>query len=286
MFDLVYIGFGEAGAALAVPGAGAYDVKTADPLTRDDKRRDYASTGVWGFDNAPGALAGARYVFSLVTADRALAAAREYAPFIEPGTLWIDMNSVAPGTKRSAAEAVEAVGGRYVDAAIMAPVRPLRHAVPLLLAGPHAAATEKLLRKAGFSDIAVVGARIGDAASVKMIRSVLVKGIEALSAECALAAYAAGISDALMTSLEIGWRDQDWVARIDYNLDRMLVHGLRRAAEMEEVAKTLEDLGIDPVMTRGAIARHRAAGSVGTVSPEGLAAKLALIGARSKSGYP
>ena len=62
MVDAVYIGFGEAGAALAVPGAAAYDVKTADPLARDEKYRDYAAAGIRGFDDAAGALAGAGLV--------------------------------------------------------------------------------------------------------------------------------------------------------------------------------------------------------------------------------
>ncbi len=279
MVDAVYIGFGEAGAALAMRGARAHDVKTSDPLTREEKSRDYTAAGVLGFDDASGALAGAKSIFSLVTADRALAAAQDYAPLMDPGALWMDMNSVAPGTKRRAAEAVEAAGGRYVDVAIMAPVLPLRHAVPLLIAEPHALAAAGVLRKAGFSDIAIAGARIGDASAIKMIRSVMVKGIEALSAECALAAYAAGVSDAVMASLDASWRDGGWASRVDYNLDRMLLHGFRRAAEMEEAARTLEELGVDSAMTRATISRQRAVGNVGAAPPEGLAEKLAMIGA-------
>src|SRR3546814_8556516 len=70
-------------------------------------------------------------------------------------------------------------------------------------------------------------------------------------------------------------------AQADYNLERMLVHGLRRAAEMEEVAITLDDLGVEPLMTRGTITRQRALGGLGIPSPAGLAVKLAEIeGAR------
>ena len=273
-----FIGFGEAGAAFAVPGGVAYDVKTDDPATAAVKRRDYDSAGVRGADAAADALADATCVFCLVTADQAVAAARTGAPSLAADTLWLDMNSVAPGTKRAATEAIEAAGGRYVDVAVMAPVDPARLAVPLLVAGPHAAAGVAALVAHGFTNVSIAGPNVGDASAIKMIRSVMVKGIEALSAECILAANRAGVADAVLASLDASRKPQGWGQRVDYNLDRMLAHGLRRAAEMEEVARTLEELGVDAAMTRGTIARQRAIGALGLTPPEGLAAKLAAIG--------
>jgi hypothetical protein len=83
-----------------------------------------------------------------------------------------------------------------------------------------------------------------------MIRSVMVKGIEALTAECMLASSAAGVTDEVLASLDSSEKQQSWPSRAAYNLDRMIVHGLRRAEEMAEVVRTLEDLGIDPMMSR------------------------------------
>ncbi|KGB54732.1 NAD(P)-dependent oxidoreductase [Sphingopyxis sp. LC363] len=278
MSDCVtFIGFGEAGRNLAWPGARAYDRKTEDPSSRGAMQADYAAAGVEGAKDAGTALVGTSAVLSVVTADQALPAAQNYAGLLEKKTLWFDMNSVAPGTKRLAAEIVESAGGRYIDVAIMAPVLPKRQAVPLLVAGIHAQEGAERLLAMGFSDVSVAGSAIGDASAIKMIRSVMVKGMEALSAECILAAYAAGVSDAVIASLDESWRKQPWDRRIDYNLDRMLVHGLRRAAEMEEAAKTLEELGLDPAMTRGTIARQRALGTIGVPPPNGLTAKLDAI---------
>lgn len=265
------IGFGEAGQAFARPGIRAYDRKVA-------MGDAYRAAGVTGCDTPDAALANADAVFSLVTADQALPAARDYAALLVPGTLWLDMNSVAPDTKRAAAQAIAAAGGRYVDVAVMAPVLPARLAVPLLLAGPHAAEAEAVLRDHGFTNVAIAGPAIGAASSIKMIRSVMVKGLEALTAECALAAERAGVRDAVIASLDASWKPQGWEARIDYNLDRMMAHGLRRAAEMEEVAVTLEALGVDPAMTRGTIRRQRALGSLALTPPDGLTAKLAALG--------
>ena len=266
------IGFGEAGQAFARPGIRTYDRKGAALADA------YSATGVTGCATPQAALTDAETIFSLVTADQALPAACEYAPLLAPSALWLDMNSVAPDTKRAAAQAITAAGGRYVDVAVMAPVLPARLSVPLLLAGPDAAAAEAVLRDHGFTNVAIAGPPIGAASSIKMIRSVMVKGLEALTAECVLAAERAGVRDAVIASLDASWKPQGWETRIDYNLDRMLAHGLRRAAEMEEVAVTLEALGVDPAMTRGTIRRQHALGSLGLAPPDGLTAKLAALG--------
>ena len=272
-----FIGFGEAGAAFAggAPARG-YDRKTDMPDLRAAKLDDFARAGIVACADAAAAIKGAGAVFSVVTADQALLAAQSAAAVLDTGTLWLDMNSVAPDTKRAAAASIEAAGGRYVDVAVMAPVHPARLAVPMLVSGPHAEAGAAALGGLGFKT-RIVGNAIGDASAIKMIRSVMVKGIEALSAECALAAHAAGVEGEVLASLDRSWKEQGWAERIDYNLDRMLVHGLRRAAEMEEVVKTLDALGTGSQMTRGTVERQRTLGAIGAGAPDGLDAKIDLI---------
>lgn len=255
MLTLAMIGFGEAGATFAdaMPCAGrAFDQKTHDPAARQAMLETLAKARVEPCLCAEDALAGAQVVLSLVTASSALQAATDDAPFIAPGALWIDMNSVAPDTKRRAATVIEAAGGRYVDAAIMAPVQPAALAVPLLLSGAHAAEAARVLAELGFSNISLAGEDIGRASTIKMLRSVMVKGIEALTAEMMLAARQVGVADEVLASL-----GEVWSQRAEYNLERMVLHGQRRADEMEEVAKTLEALGVEPLMTHGTITRQR-----------------------------
>jgi 3-hydroxyisobutyrate dehydrogenase-like beta-hydroxyacid dehydrogenase len=191
-------------------------------------------------------LADTPIVLSLVTADQSLSVARAAARQIAKATLFCDMNSVAPATKRAAGSAIEGAGGRYVDVAIMAPVHPQRLGVPILLSGPDAEAAAELLRELGFSKVRCVGSTVGEASSIKMIRSVIVKGIEALTAEAMLAAYQAGVTEEVLASLDASEKAQGWAERADYNLDRMLIHGRRRAEEVEEALRTLEDLGVSP----------------------------------------
>ncbi|QAY79784.1 NAD(P)-dependent oxidoreductase [Sphingosinicella sp. BN140058] len=280
---VTFIGFGEAGRAFAgAPGwqgrVRAYDRLTDAAATRAAKQADYRAAGVDGAASLGEALSGTDLLLSLVIADQALAVARDAAASIGAGALFCDLNSVAPGTKSEAATAIEAAGGAYVDVAVMAPVHPAGLAVPLLLSGPEAGRAADSLAGLGFSNLRVVGARVGQASSIKMIRSVIVKGLEALTAEAMLAAEAAGVTEEVLASLDSSERPKPWAERADYNLDRMLVHGLRRAEEMAEVVKTLSDLGVDPLMSRGTVSRQRQFGELGIASPpSGLAAKIATI---------
>lgn len=250
------IGFGEAGETFARSEGWRGVARAWDILP--ERRAAMSACGVQTGDDAAAALAGRAFVLSLVTADAALGAARAYATLLPEGALWCDMNSVAPGTKREAAAVIEAAGGRYVDVAVMAPVDK-GMAVPLLVSGPHARAAEPLLAALGFANVRVVGDEVGRASAIKMIRSVMVKGLEALSWECAAAADAAGVFDEVMASLDASEKPFSWAERIAYNRERMETHGLRRAAEMEESARTLQGLGVEPVMTRGTVALQRKA---------------------------
>ena len=250
------IGFGEAGEAFVRAPGWRGETRAWDLLP--ERRAAMAACGVETGGDAAAALADRAFLLSLVTADSALAAARDYAALLPAGALWCDMNSVAPDTKREAAAAIEAAGGRYVDVAVMAPVDK-GLAVPLLLAGPHALAARPLLEALGFTNLRVVGDDVGRASAIKMIRSVMVKGLEALSWECMAAAEAAGVLDEVTASLDASEKPAGWAERFAYNRERMETHGARRAAEMEESARTLEALGVEPVMTRGTVRLQRAA---------------------------
>jgi hypothetical protein len=255
--QVALIGFGEAGEGFASAGGWRGHARGWDILP--ERRAAMQALGIDTGPDAGAALAGAGIAISLVTADAALEAARTYAPLLPAGALWCDMNSVSPATKHAAAEAVEAAGGRYIDVAVMAPVERTL-AVPLLLAGKHADLAQELLEALGFSRVRIVGEDVGRASAIKMIRSVMVKGIEALSHECAAAAEAAGVFEEVTSSLDFSDKPIGWAQRIAYNRERMDRHGLRRAAEMEEVAATLESLGVEPVMTRGTAELQRRAG--------------------------
>ncbi|HEY6870786.1 MAG TPA: NAD(P)-binding domain-containing protein, partial [Novosphingobium sp.] len=85
---LALIGFGEAGEAFASAAGWAGDAVVWDLL--EARRAVAADAGLRATAAAAECLAGAPLVLSLVTADQALAAARDYAPLLAAGALWCD----------------------------------------------------------------------------------------------------------------------------------------------------------------------------------------------------
>ena len=138
---------------------------------------------------------------------------------------------------------------------------------------------------------AIAGDEVGAAAGLKMIRSVMIKGIEALTLECFLAAKRAGIVDEVAASLKNNYPTLDWNRVIEYNIERMASHGVRRADEMDQVAETLRELGIDPLMAEATSTRQREMGQIGkepavrATLKEGRAAMLDAINAAVKDRH-
>ena len=269
---IAFIGFGEAARAFldgwrTVPGFGArvsaYDVKTdwPDPAVRAGKRADYVAANVIGASTAPEAVAGAEAIFSVVTADQAYAAALAALPGVEKGAFLFDCNSCAPQTKEGTAREVDAAGARYVDVAVMAPVHPRLHRTPLLVSGPHAEAAAPLL---GSLDMAaqIHKGPVGSSSAIKMIRSIMMKGLEALVCECVLAGCKAGVIETVLDSLDDTYPGFDWRRRSAYMLERVMTHGVRRAAEMREAALTADLLGLDGAMSRAAVGWQQAIGDL------------------------
>jgi 3-hydroxyisobutyrate dehydrogenase-like beta-hydroxyacid dehydrogenase len=284
---LCFIGFGEAGQAIAsglreagIDTVAAWDILFPEPEGAPLKAAAERH-GVRIADSAEDALRGATMVISAVTAASSLEAAQSVDLHLAGNPFYLDINSVSPGRKQASAK-LFGDRARYVDVAVVAPIHPARHRTAMMLAGPHAEAIAPILQSFNMK-VPVVGPNIGDAAAIKMVRSVMIKGIEALTAECFVAAARAGVTDQVAKSLSNNYPDVDWAKMIDYNLERMASHGARRAAEMEQVADTLKELGVEPLMTNGTIQRQRQMGQIGRVPAvkstldQGLATMLSAI---------
>lgn len=265
------IGFGEAGMAFAegwrrdIPDLciTAYDLKTdsRDPTTAATKWQDYQTASITGCHTLSASLGTARAVFSLVTADQAHTAACDTAKLMSPGAMFFDCNSCAPDAKRASAELITAAGLRYVDVAVMAPVHPKLHQTPLLICGPDTAEASSTLAWLGMKADIVTG-DIGRASSIKMMRSVMIKGLEALVLECFLSARKAGVDAEVLASLDASFPGFDWPARAAYMMERTTTHGIRRAAEMREVVKTVTDLGLSGDMAAATVNWQQAMGDL------------------------
>ena len=262
-----FIGFGEAGQAIAsgLREAGAGRMSAWDILIPQAAgqrlRKAGEAIGVRCASSAADAVRDAEIVISAVTAAASAEAAQSVKSHLTGGPFLLDINSVSPARKQETAKLL-GDAARYVDVAVLAPIYPARHQTPMLLAGPHASAIAPILAALGMR-ATVAGTEVGAAAAIKMVRSVIVKGIEALTLECFLAAARAGVVDEVANSLKNNYPGLDWSKIVPYNLERMAVHGERRAAEMEEVAETLRELGVEPLMTSATVKRQREMGQLG-----------------------
>jgi 3-hydroxyisobutyrate dehydrogenase-like beta-hydroxyacid dehydrogenase len=262
-----FIGFGEAGQAIAsgLKDAGVERIAAWDILFPEQAGTRLKSAGeaigVRTASSAADAVRETDLVISAVTAASSVEAARSVASHLIGVPYFLDINSVSPGRKQETASLL-GEKARYVDVAVVAAIHPARHRTPLLIAGPHAEEISPLLRELEMQ-LSVVGSETGSAAAIKMIRSVMIKGIEALTLECFLAAARAGVLEEVTASLKNNYPTLDWGQIADYNLERMASHGSRRAAEMEESAATLRDLGLDPLMVDSTVKRQREMGSIG-----------------------
>jgi 3-hydroxyisobutyrate dehydrogenase-like beta-hydroxyacid dehydrogenase len=256
---IALIGFGEVGQILAEDLAGKAELSVWDiAFDRRDSvpSRALAAHKVRAASDAPDAVRGAQLVISAVTAAQDLEAARSVGPRLDPGAYYLDLNSCSPGQKLASADAVQAAGGRYVEAAVMSPFPPRRCASPMLLGGPHARDFLNDAEGLGFTGATAFSDRIGQAAAAKLCRSVMIKGVEALLTESLLAARRYGVEATVLASLSDLLPLPDWPATARYMISRSLEHGARRAEEMREAARTVEEANIEPLMS-GAIAERQ-----------------------------
>ena len=251
-----FIGFGEAGYHLAkglrqagIAHIAAYDIQNTAQI-----RQRAAETQTALVASNANLAAASDIIFSTVTANQAGAAASATAPHLSSSHLYADLNSVSPGLKQSLAKIIDATGARFVEVAVMSAVPPHGHKVPMLTGGP--AASEFAERMSPFGmQIEVGAAQVGSAAATKMCRSIMIKGIEALLTECVLGATRYGADERVFSSLGESLPGIDWAKLATYMVGRVVMHGERRAREMEEVAETLRSAGVDPIMAEATVRR-------------------------------
>lgn len=249
------IGFGEVGGIFArglsgkdgIDAVHAWDLKFADPATGADLRAAAERDGIHAEADMAALCARADLLISAVTASGTLDAAREAACHARAGSRFLDLNSASPGTKQQCAEVLQAAGVDYVEAGVMTSVPPYGIRVPMLLGGAHADALAQLLGGWGM-DARVVSDRLGVASAIKMSRSVMIKGLEALVIESYTTARRYGVEAHVLPTLKETFPQIDWDRQGAYFFSRVVQHGKRRAEELREAARTVKEAGFAPTM--------------------------------------
>jgi len=254
------VGYGEVGRILAEDlrkqdvTVFAYDIKLggnkAGPLREHAREYDLALAA-----SHTDLAVQADFIVSAVTASQAVPVAQACAPAVKANAFFLDFNSASPGAKQRAAKLIDAAGGRYVEGAVMTSIPPYRIKVPLLLGGPTAEELAPLLVQLGFA-AKVASNELGVASAMKMCRSIMIKGLEAMTIECFTTARAYGVEDAVLASFKETFPGIDWEKQGAYFFQRVIEHGRRRAEEVREVAETVREIGLTPWSAQGTAERQ------------------------------
>jgi 3-hydroxyisobutyrate dehydrogenase-like beta-hydroxyacid dehydrogenase len=263
MERLAFIGFGEAGQTIGRGLLGAkaarivaYDILFGTSNGESGPERAARALGVEVAPDHAAAVRGADIVMLAVTASSSQEAAQSCLPGLRAGQFLLDINSVSPQRKIDTAACIAPSGAAYVDVAVMAPVAPYEHKVPCLIGGPGAAALLPRAQAMGMK-MELVADEVGQASAIKMFRSIMIKGLEALMLESMLAASEYGVETRVLASLRETFPSLDWEKLSGYMIERVVSHGKRRAAEMREVAETVKGIGLDPIMAAATAARQQ-----------------------------
>ena len=245
--SVAVLGLGEAGglisADLVAAGVAVSAFDPADVPTPTGVRRC----------RTPGeAVAGVDVVVALTHAADAPQALRQVLADLSPRVLYSDWSTASATLKSSLAERAATAGAAFADVALMAIVPGNGLALPALCSGTGAQRFEDLFRPLGMQVEAIPGAAAGEAATRKLLRSVMMKGLAATVIEALRGAERAGCTEWLWQNLadELSAADGAVLARLVSGTGR---HAVRRLHEMEAAAELLADLGVDPVMTAATV---------------------------------
>lgn len=260
-FRLGLVGYGEIGSTLGagLRGAGLEQIACYDKFAFDGPYADLIQSrareaGVT-LVRSNGDLAEASdLIVSVTPGSASFASADAFAPVLQERHTFLDFASATPKIKQGVAAKLEASGALLGDGSIEG--TPLHgYSMRMLSSGPAGERVRDWLVPWGMQ-IEFTGPVLGTASGIKIIRSVLIKGIEALTDEMMLAARQYGIDEAVLASA-CKTLARPWIDTVQSLIPSGAIHAKRRAEELEMSADAVQDAGVEPIMARAVAARLR-----------------------------
>ncbi|MGO1058479.1 NAD(P)-binding domain-containing protein [Planococcus sp. FY231025] len=255
-FEVGIIGFGEVGQVIAAGlKANGQNVMIYDTRLLDDRDPLIETAERLKVETAKTLLQLAEncsLVFLLVPSNASTAVSNEFSASLQPGTFFLDLTTSLPSVKKENALSIHKSGGKYTDVSIMGTVATEQYNVPLLLAGEHAGEVQKIFGAFGLNS-KVISDAVGAAASIKMLRSIFMKGIEALLFETMLTAEKYQVRDEVMDSISTTMKNNDFEKLADTLIITHIKHRGRRQKEVKESISLVKEAGIYPFVTEGVL---------------------------------
>lgn len=191
-------------------------------------------------------------IISLVNSSASEAVAAGVAKGMSRGTIFLDFTTSTPSVKSKNEELIVSNGGIYVDASIMGTVATEGQKVPLLIAGEYAEKVQTLLNSLGFNSQAIPHPN-GGAASIKLLRSIFMKGLEALVLETMVTAKNYGVADEVMESISKTINNNDFTIFANTLITTHFIHKNRRYKEIMDSCNLIKEAEIPPFVTDGVV---------------------------------
>jgi len=219
----------------------AWDKRQAESSTASEQIEKTKKLGIVPGTSMKDAVSNANLVISTVTASQALVAAEQAVEGLPADCQWLDLNSVSPATKQAIHNVLSPKGVLFTEGVAMDTVPSKGAQVPILLCGPESQSLSQRLNDVGLNTRSVSQA-LGTASTTKLLRSILIKGMEALFAESMEAAGKVGMADEVIASLQATYPGIEWQEVAGYQLSRASLHATRRAAEMREAQELVPSM--------------------------------------------
>ncbi|HHY08515.1 MAG TPA: NAD(P)-dependent oxidoreductase [Corynebacteriales bacterium] len=248
-----FIGFGEAASGISrglidegIKSIKSYDIIQDKPI--GEKLRKRAKTIGVELVSLEALAKESDVIISAVVCASAVQAAQSIVRHLSSRHIYVDINATSPITKKEVANTLSPSGCKFVDAAVMNPVPPYLHKVAMMISGS-GAEQFKTLMDPFHMNLTLVAGEAGTASSVKMLRSIFMKGMAALFMEMLVAAYEMDIHELVLDTIRETLEKTAPNQLIHRLVAGTAIHAGRRVHEMEEVIDTLKLAGVKPTMS-------------------------------------
>ena len=215
-------------------------------------RRNAAANSVTLVKDIKSLIDSCDIIFCFTSAGSALPIAKSAAPLMQPGMIYVDLNSTSPDTKEKINEVFKDSRGDFVEAAVMASVPANKTKVPIYVCGSKGRVVADTLNPAG-TNISFLSETLGAASAMKMLKSVLFKGFIALLTETVFAADHYGVTEKVLGALKhMMLEEMTYEQCCNYFVEAAAKDSVRMGQEMEQVVETLKSMGENSIMAEAA----------------------------------
>ncbi len=166
--------------------------------------------------------------------------------------LLMDLSSSLPVMKKRIYEKAEKFYCKYVDVAVMGSVPKLLHNTPLYISGPYCNYMVELFTELGMS-ITIKGNCVGDASTIKLCRSVYMKGLAALILETKQVCDKFGVTEDVFYSISKNLDNQPFINYSERLINGAIKHSIRQRDEVVECLQMMESQNIVGNMTKATL---------------------------------